>query len=127
MAINPEVTVQEEDSSLRIDLEYQMKADTGADGCIFFGPYKGYISGCFDQCSVEDDFEVAKIKCAASPNCGGFIERLSNMQAGYEYRSGTNFVLNEHGKEESWIKVCDGSVKPYFGEQQDLAEFRIQQ
>jgi len=48
------------------------------------------------------------------------------MQIGYELRSGT-FSLNEEGKEHSWIKVCDGSGKPYFSEQQDVAEFRIQQ
>jgi len=92
----PEVTVPEEDLSLLIDVECQLKVDTVADGCIFYGPYLGYVRGCFDKCSVEHDFEFAKTRCAASPNCRGLVERLSNMQIGYELRSG-NFSLNEEG------------------------------
>jgi len=116
-----------EEAKWLTDYEYQLKVDAEADGCIFYGPYLGYIPGCFDKCSVEQDFDAAKAKCAASSKCGGFIEKLADMQPGYEFRHGPNFMLNEEGREQSWIKVCDGSGKPHFGEQQDLAEFRIQQ
>lgn len=122
-----QISVPEDDKSLRIDHEYQLKVDTVTDGCVFYGPYQGYIPVCFDRCSVEQDFEAAKMRCAASPKCAGFTEQLANMKPGYEFRTGPNFVLNEKGVEQSWIKVCDDSGKPYFGEQQDLAEFRIQQ
>jgi len=113
--------------SVAIDLEYQKKVNTEVNGCVFYGPYQGYIPGCFDKCSVELDFEVAKRKCAESVECGGFIEGLSDLQTAYEFRKGPKLVLNEDGKEQSWVKVCDGSGKPYFGEQNDLAEFRKQQ
>jgi len=36
-----EVTFPEEDLSLLIDVEYQLKVDTVANGCIFYGPYLG--------------------------------------------------------------------------------------
>jgi len=121
------VAVPEEEKSLRIDQEYIMKVDSVANGCIFYGPYKGYIPGCFNKCSVAKDFEDAKTKCAASTKCGGFIEKLSDMQPGYEFRSGPKFVLQEKGHEHSWIKVCDGSGKPHYGESQDLGEFRAQE
>jgi len=113
--------------SLDVDLEYQLKVNKEVSGCIFYGPYQGYVPGCFNKCTVELDFEVAMKNCAESQDCAGFVEKLSEMQTAYEYRSGPDFVLNEEGSELSWVKVCDGSGKPYFGEQVDLSEYRKQQ
>jgi len=95
------VRISKYELTLRIDLEHEIKVDTGADGCVFYGPYLGFIPGCFDECSVELDFEVAKMRCAESPECGGFVETLADMQPAYQYRHGPNFVLNEEGSEHS--------------------------
>jgi len=122
-----QVHLSEYELLLQIDIEHQMKVNTEADGCVFWGPYQGFIPGCWDECRVELDFEVAKMRCAESSDCAGFVEIYSDMQAGYQYRHGPNFVLNEEGAEQSWVKVCDGSGKPNYGETQDLAAFRKQQ